>query len=418
MTSAASARLQVWVSAVGAATGIVCAIWFVGLLMTASLPPQVPVHFLAVFEAVFAVAGVFVATRTAAALCPNPAMAGAIAALAVVGLGSFPPIAGPLVPFVSLRWIVATAAGLVLGTPRLGLRNESRAVAQVWRRVGLSVIVVVATLADSTVPAGAWIASARRKQPTDTMRRSGGVDLVIDTHQWFANQGVEILRADGAVRVVAFLDSPDPTAPAIPSNPDTKQNYRWRLLMGASDADGTLYPQIPDHFFNWWTHGGRQWIGGASAASNAEVAYQRAVGAWKRGDRGTAMHWLGASIHLLTDACVPQHQFFSVNVYHHQFEAWVQLHQNELGVASGAIYRNDFRTKSAHGGSDWTSDHLRGWVDECAHRAAHQLQAATHSNPKQSKSTDPQWGTASLIADAQRFSAGYLAMFFEEVKGP
>ena len=412
------ARLQVWVSAVAAATGIVCAIWFGGLLVTASLPPQVPGRYLAVFEAVFAVVGAFVATRTAAAFCPNPAMAGAIAALAVVGLGAFPPVAGPLVPFVSLRWIIATAAGLVLGTPRLGLRNESRSVAQVGRRVGLSVIVVVATFGDSTVPAGAWIASARRKHSTDSMRQTGGVDLVIDTHQWFANQGIEILRADGAVSTVAFLDSPDPTAPTIPWHPGTQQNYRWRLLMGASDADGTLYPQIPDHFFNWWTHGGRQWIGGSSAATNAEVVYQRAIVAWQRGDRGTAMRWLGASVHLLTDACVPQHQFFSVNVYHHQFEAWVQLHQNELAVARSAIYRSDFRTKFAHGGSDWTSSHPRGWVDECAHRAAHQLQAATHSNPKQSKSTDPQWGTASLIADAQRFSAGYLAMFFEEVKGP
>ena len=405
-------------SAVAAAIGIVCAIWFVGLLVSSSLPPQLPNRLLAIIEAAFAVAGAFVATQIAAALCTKPTMAGAVAVLAVVGLGAFAPIAGPLVPFVSVRWIAATAAGLFVGTARLGLRKEFRLATHARRRVGLTVVVVLATLGDSTVPAGAWIASARLKHPTDTMRQTGGVDLAIDTHQWFANQGVEILRADGAASTVAFLDSPDPTAPVIPSHPSTRQNYRWRLLMGASDADGTLYPQIPDHFFNWWTHGGRQWIGGASAASNAELAYQRAIDDWKRGDRGTAMHWLGASVHLLTDACVPQHQFFSVNVYHHHFESWVQLHQNELAVASGAIYRTDFRTKSAHGGFDWTSEHPRGWADECAHRAAHQLQAATHSNPKHSKSTDPQWGTASLIADAQRFSAGYIAMFFQEVKGP
>ena len=409
--------LRAWVITVGAAVGIMCAAWFLGLLMTASLSPQFPDRALVAIEAMFAVTGALVASRISATLCTKPMVAGAVATVAILGFGAFPPIAGPLVPFVSLRWIVASAVGLALGARRIGVRGLSNALARPTR-VALAAVLALAVLGDSTVPAGAWIASARRKKPTTTMRRTGGVDLVIDTHQWFANQGVEILRTDGAASVVAFLDSPDPTAPTVPSRPGTRQNYRWRLLMGASDADGTLYPQIPDHFFNWWTHAGRQWIGGSSAASNAEDAYQRAIEAWKRDDRGTALHWLGASIHLLTDACVPQHQFFSVNVYHHQFEAWVQLHQNDLAVQSGAIYAASFRTKSGHGGPDWTSANPRGWVDECAHRAARELQSATRSNPKMSKPTDPQWTTAPLITDAQRFGAGYIAMFFETVKGP
>lgn len=412
-----SSALRAWASALAAAVGILCSAWFVGLLATASMSSRVPDLVLAAIEAVFAVAGAIAAARTAASLGTKPLIVGIVAAATVVGLGAFPPIAGPVVPFVSLRWIVATGAGLMIGAVRIGLRKRPSVVARP-RRVALTVAVALAVLVDSTVPAGAWIASARRKYPTATMRQTGGVDLVIDTHQWFANQGVEILRSDGRSDLVAFLDSADPTAPAMPSRPGTHQNYRWRLVMGASDADGTLYPQIPDHFFNWWTHAGRQWIGGSSAGSNAEIAYQHAIDAWQVGDRGTAMHWLGASIHLLTDACVPQHQFFSVNVYHHQFEAWVQMHQNELTVTKGAIYRSDFRTKSGHGGAEWTSAHPRGWLDECAHRAARQLQSATHSNPKRSKATDLQWATTPLITDGQRFSAGYIAMFFEDVEGP
>lgn len=407
-----------WVGAIGAATGLLCSAWFVSLLTVASLSPLVPDLVLAALAASFASVGAFGAARVAAALGTNPVAVGGAAAAAIVALGTLPPIAGPVVPFISLRWLIATVVGLALGATHRQFRPVPGRVPASGRRVAMAGLLALAVLADSTVPAGAWIASARRKVPTATMRRTGGVDLVIDTHQWFANGAVEVLKGDGRTDVVAFFDSADPTAPEVPSRPGTNQTYRWRLLMGASDADGSLYKQIPDHFFNWWTHAGRQWIGGSSAGSNAETAYQNAVDAWRAGDRGTAIHWLGASIHLLTDSCVPQHQFFSVNVYHHQFESWVQKHQKELAVASGAFNQADFRVNSAHGGADWTSANPRGWVDECAHRAARQLQSSTHSNPKLSKPTDPQWSTSALIADGQRFSAGYIAMFFADVKGP
>ncbi len=407
---------RAWISALGAAFGILCSAWFVGLLATAAMSNRVSEFAIASIEAAFVAAGAIAATRVAAVLGTSPMLVGTLASVTVLGFGAAAPIAGPLVPFASIRWVVATVVGLAVGAPLPGRRGVS-VPGRRPKRAALAVLLALGVVGDSTVPAGAWIASARRKHPTATMRRTGGVDLVIDTHQWLANRGVEILRGDGRNDLVAFLDSPDPTAPDVPSRPGTNQTYRWRLLMGASDADGTLYKQIPDHFFNWWTHAGRRWIGGSSAGSNAEVAYQHAVDAWRSGDRGTAMHWLGASIHLLTDACVPQHQFFSVNVYHHQFEAWVQKHQNALAVDKGAIYQSDFRTNSGHGGSDWSSAHPRGWVDECAHRAAHQLQSSTHSNPKQSKPTDLQWATTPLIADAQRFSAGYIAKFFNDVTG-
>lgn len=415
--SPVSAHIR-WVGAIGAATGLLCSAWFVSLLIAASLSALVPDLVLAALAASFAAVGAFGAARVAAALGTNPVAVAGAAVAAIVALGTFPPIAGPVVPFLSLRWLIGTVAGLAFGATHRQFRTVVGRASASWRRFAMVGVIAVAVLVDSTVPAGAWIASARLKRPTATMRRTGGTDLVIDTHQWFANRAVEILKGDGHTDVVAFLDSADPTAPEVPSKPGTNQTYRWRLLMGASDADGSLYKQVPDHFFNWWTHAGRQWIGGSSAGSNAETAYQNAVDAWRADDRGTAIRWLGASIHLLTDSCVPQHQFFSVNVYHHQFEAWVQKHQKGLAVKAGAIYQTDFRIDSGHGGSDWTSAYPRGWVDECAHRAARQLQSATHSNPKLSKPTDLQWSTSTLIADGQRFSAGYLAMFFADVKGP
>lgn len=355
-------------------------------------------------------------------LTTNCLLAGGLAiggvVLVAVGVG---PIAGPLVPFMSAGWILGTASGVVLGIAPQGKERARIRSRSVRHRFAAAAAVVggLAVVAAGFEPANAWIASARLKRPTVTMNRTHGVDLVVDTHQWLANRGVEILRNDSKTSIVDFLDSPDPSAPiATTGTPGTHESYRWRLLMGASDADGSLYPQIPDHFHNWWTHAGRQWIGGSSAASNAEIAFSNAKVAWNQGDKAKAMHWLGATVHLTTDICVPQHQFFMVNVYHHQFEVWVRRNQSALAVDSGGIYRADFRERTAHGGTDWSSAHPRGWVDECAHRSAAMLQASTHSNATVSKASDPQWLTAPLISDAQRISAGLIAFFFDEVHGP
>lgn len=265
-------------------------------------------------------------------------------------------------------------------------------------------------------PAGAWIASARMVAPTETQTRTNGVDLAIDTHQWFATQAIAVLAGDGRTSIVAFLNSPDPSAPFVNGGEATTpvhETYRWRLLLGARDADGVLYRQIPDHFHNWWTHRGRQWIVGSSAATNAERAFKTAMTAWQANDRATAVYWLGAAVHLLGDSCVPQHQFFAANPFHHDYELWVQQHQDDLAVSGGGIYRNDFRADDGHGGAGWSSAHPRGWIDECAHRAAHNLQAATHATPAVGRVSDPQWRTAPHIADTQRLTAGFIAFFFD-----
>ncbi len=130
------------------------------------------------------------------------------------------------------------------------------------------------------------------------------------------------------------------------------------------------------------------------------------------------MYWLGASLDLVQDACVPQHNFFGVGDYHHDYERWVLVHQPELVAGSGGIYRTDFRQRQGHGGEAWSSSHPRGWVDECAHRSARQLRNASHPFPKHPTPTDPQWRTRAHVAAMQRLSAGYIAFFLEEVDGP
>lgn len=296
----------------------------------------------------------------------------------------------------------------------------------IGRRIDLALVVVMAVTAALVLPlaepAWGWIAGVRGKQ-TAAQARNNGVDLAASTHQWATARAIAILDADRRQPIVSFLAEFDPTAPPA-NDPATgvplghPETYAWRMIRGSSDADGVLYPQIKDHLHNFWTHHGRQWIIGASAASNAEKAFAKAVSYWRADDRGQAMYWLGASLHLVQDACVPQHLFYGIGVYHYDYEHWVLVNQPALEVSSGGIYRTDFRQTQGHGGEEWSSSHPRGWVDECAHRSARELKHASHPFPKKPSPADPQWLTREHVGAMQRISAGYVAFFFDEVKGP
>ena len=315
--------------------------------------------------------------------------------------------------------LLVAAVGTIRRVSRVRKLGKLRALK---RRVGPAIVVsVVGCL--SIVPADAWIAGARRKVPTRAQLFGNGVDLSIDTHQWFASQAMLILRNDGYDQISDFFATADLSAPPARDHRtgaplDHPESFAWRLMLGARDADGVLYPHVRDHFHNYWTHGGRRWVTGSSAAANAQISFERAVELWKRGDRSLAVYWLGAAVHLLDDACVPQHQFFLVNFFHHDFEAWVLANQDGLAVSSGAILRQTFRTNDAHGGEGWESTFPRGWVDECAHRAMHNLRAASNPLPRVLTSSDKQWKTSRHVAETQRLTAGFMVLFFEQVGFP
>lgn len=305
---------------------------------------------------------------------------------------------------------------------RLPRRSRSRP-----RHVaGLAWVVAVAMLAEVLVvsgafdsAAGAWFGACRGK-PTATQASENGIDLKMSTHQWFAAQAITVLRAEGHDAVVKFLETPDPKAPPAAwtkgASPGATEPYAWRLVKGASDADCELYSQVPDHLHNFWSHRGRRMVVGGSAASNAEKSFDKAVKAWQAGDRSSSMQWLGASLHLVQDSCVPQHNFFGISVNHNPYERWVRTHQDQLAVTDGpAVTAADFRQTGGHGGAQWSSAHPRGWADECAHRAAGVLRAASADPPKPSTPNDPQWKTVDHLSFSQRLGAGYLLFFFDKV---
>lgn len=300
--------------------------------------------------------------------------------------------------------------------PRLTPRARAGAA---WITGVVLLIEVVASTGVAERPAGAWFAGCRGK-PTVRQRNFNGIDFEVSAHQWLANRAMVILRADGFDAPSRFLMTPDPSAPPArdprTGQPtDSTETYGWRMLTGAAEADCSLYNQIPDHLHNFWSHRGRQMIVGASAASYAEKAFDRATAAWKTGDRSLAMEWLGASLHLVQDSCVPQHNFFGIGINHSAYERWMLTNRDALAVNNGAILATNFRVGGGHGGGQWSSDHPRGWADECAHRAAGVLRSASANVPKVQSRTDPQWRTASHIADTQRLGAGFVALFFKTV---
>lgn len=307
-------------------------------------------------------------------------------------------------------------------TLRARVRVSSRARAgAVWIAVVVILIEVVVVSGVLDRSAGAWSAACRGKNAA-TKAAPNGIDPEASTHQWFARQATEILRNDGFDQIMAFLDSPDPTAPAATdasgAATGSAETYRWRLLSGATAADCELYKQVPDHLHNFWSHKGRHMIVGQSAANYAESSFTKAVDAWNAGDLAGAMTWLGASLHLVDDACVPQHNFFGIAINHNPYELWVRDNQKKLAVDTGAILTGTFRKTEGHGGPNWSSENPRGWVDECAHHSARELVAASANVSKKPSPSDPQWRTADHIAFTQRLSAGYIEFFFRTVGGP
>jgi hypothetical protein len=291
-----------------------------------------------------------------------------------------------------------------------------------WTKAAWTVMTVpVVTIAGLMTGAGAW--SVDEPAPSaPAMVAGNGVVVADDTHAFLIQQGAVILRHDGRAAVADFLATPDPTAPLQRTTAGSMRQYRetylWRVELGSRDADRVLKKRAaPDHFFNWWTHSGRGLIAGTSAATWAEQQFSLAVQSWRTGDRANAMYHLGTATHLVDDACAPPHASQYVPD-HRAYEEWVVAWQAQFAQTGGGIYRTDFRVRGGHGGREWSSSHTRGWVDECAHRAAELIVNTAQPPPEDPSGTTPYSNTMQHFRDAQRLTAGYLAFFFETVGGP
>jgi phospholipase C len=312
---------------------------------------------------------------------------------------------------------LAILACFTIGAAALAaIRSSSTRV--VWALVPT---LTAASLTGSVAGAGAW--SVDEPGATDPRMVAGnGIVVDVDTHAFLIQQAAVILRNDHRPGIADFLTSPDPTAPlrrtANGRPTAVHEDYLWRMQLGARDADRKLKAKdMPDHFFNWFTHSGKGLIAGPSAATWAEQQYTLAAQAWETGDKAPAMYHLGAATHLVDDACAPPHESLFVP-NHRAYENWMMTRQNSIAVTRGGIYQEEFRVRTGHGGPEWSSSHTRGWVDECSHRAAELVINTAQRPPGDPASGGAYDNTFTQFRDTQRLTAGYVAFFFDSVGGP
>ena len=99
----------------------------------------------------------------------------------------------------------------------------------------------------------------------------------------------------------------------------------------------------------------------------------------------------------------------------------MQANRDALAVREGARERScgrRFVPAMRTAVRDGKATSLAAGVDECAHRAMHNLKAATNAVPRAPSLGDKQWKTERHIADSQRLTAGFIVLFFEKVGFP
>ncbi len=398
-------RSTVWpyAVAVAATTGL-------GMIIVLSAQLLMTGHTNRLVVAVIALAvamGACAATEVSRVLCG--ARWPALAVVGVIAVGAPWALARMLLLWVDPLLSAALVLGAVSGLVVVSVRTR-----RAWAAICGSLLLV----GGSTAPAAAWSVD----EPNDhdpAMVAGNGIVVKVDTHAFLLQQGVTILRNDGYTGASDFLLSADPSAPyqrdsATGAMTKQTESYLWRMQRGSRDADRVNKPTMPDHFFNWWTHSGKGLVAGPSAADYAEEQHDLALAAWRRGDRSEAAYHLGAAAHLVADACTPPHSSPLVP-QHRAYEEWVVANQSQMKASRGGIYQDQFRVTTGHGGPEWSSSHTRGWVDECAHRAADQI-----VNTIQPPSADPLLNedaaraTAAHFRQTQQMTAGYLRFFLDE----
>lgn len=229
-------------------------------------------------------------------------------------------------------------------------------------------------------------------------------------HGSFVRQAISILAADDLPEARLLLPRP------------SGQGLGEKVAEGAVAADGKVGVFL--HFHHPFKHQGFA----GCRPSSAEVAafeFSRGLRYWRRGKKEAALYRLGLALHLLQDACVPQHAGLmgtfmplGYDPYGHAaYETWLREQERwrEFSVASGGEYT--WQSSHAHpkyGTHFTTSARVYDWIDDAAATSYRFL-------PRIDKSVNPnfqeKWPevAASLIPYTLRRTAGLIHHFFDVV---
>lgn len=141
-----------------------------------------------------------------------------------------------------------------------------------------------------------------------------------EVHVFINNQAVEILKNDGYEYAYKFYDE-----------------NRKCLNDGVVWADQDFKSR--EHFYNPFTHKGL--YGCRSSMQRFGKYYRNALVHWDCGDREKAIFYLGAAVHLIQDATIPQHGNLKLLKSHRKYEQWVyKVHDDfaRYSVTRGGVY--------------------------------------------------------------------------------
>lgn len=108
------------------------------------------------------------------------------------------------------------------------------------------------------------------------------------------------------------------------------------------------------------------------------------------------MFFLGATLHLVQDLCVPHHASCNIFSGHKDFEQWAEKRKHDYKVDSGGIYG--------------ISDKPEEWIAENAKLAKSYYQLLLNGSDN-----DYHQATEILLPRAQHTTAGFLLHFYNQL---
>lgn len=198
------------------------------------------------------------------------------------------------------------------------------------------------------------------------------------THDFINEQALKILEADGRGEVAALLR---------PHVAHLQQGCAW--ADGGSRNVTHMYDPVR----------GRGMRGWPDAVSVCTEFFNQAVNEWLRGQRESAVFYLGAACHLVQDLCVPHHAACRLLDGHREFERLARARRRHHAVRSGGLYG--------------LAREAGGWVIENARVARTYLALADSRATGAMKEV----ALSVLLPRAQQTTAGFLAFFAAEVTG-
>jgi phospholipase C len=204
------------------------------------------------------------------------------------------------------------------------------------------------------------------------------IKTLCEVHIFLNNNALQILKNDGYTEAYEFFNQ-----------------YKDHLNEGVVWADQDFKSR--EHFYNPYTQKGL--YGCKTSMQNFEKYYCHALVHWDCGDYEKAMFYLGAAVHLIQDATIPQHGSINLLKSHRSYEQWViKVHDDfaHYTIESGGTY-------------------LDSPYKYIPHNAKHAIQICTRYSLIKDYEEKYEKIADNTFHIAQRTSAGCLINFYNKI---